>query len=121
MYNRDIPQDAAYAPVEPSPPPPPAVSGSGPAKRPRQAPFQLPGFLSGGEGLSALFGKRPALSGEEGGGLSGLLKSLHLDNFDSGDLLLLLIMLYLLVEGDDLDLVIALGVVLLMGLWEEES
>ena len=48
------------------------------------------------------------------------MKTLHLENIDSGDLLLLLIMLYLLVEGDDLELVIALGLVLLMGLGKEE-
>jgi hypothetical protein len=40
---------------------------------------------------------------------------MKLDNIDSGDLLLLLIILFLLVEGDDLELVIALGLVLLMG------
>jgi hypothetical protein len=50
--------------------------------------------------------------------LSSLLKTLKLDNIDSGDLLLLLIILFLLVEGDDLELVIALGLVLLMGLGE---
>ena len=59
------------------------------------------------------------MGGREGGGLSGLLKSLHLEKIDSGDILLLLIRLYLLVEGDDLELVIALGLVLLMGLGEE--
>lgn len=36
-------------------------------------------------------------------------------------MLLLLIMLYLLVEGDDLELVIALGLVLLMGLGDHEE
>ena len=64
-------------------------------------------------GLGALF------SGGEGKGLSGLLKSLHLDRIDAGDVLLLLIILYLLVEGDELELVIALGLVLLMGLGDE--
>ena len=46
----------------------------------------------------------------------GILK---LENIDTGDVLLLLIVLYLLVEGDDLELVIALGLVLLMGLGEK--
>lgn len=54
-------------------------------------------------------------SGKERGGLSSLLKTLKLDDIDTGDILLLLIILYLLVEGDDLELVIALGLVLLMG------
>jgi len=57
------------------------------------------------------------LSGKEG--LSGLLKTLHLDKIDSGDILLLLIMLYLLKEGDDMDLVIALGLTLIMGLGDD--
>ena len=39
---------------------------------------------------------------------------------DSGDLLLLLIVLLLLWEGDDLELVIALGLVLILGLGDEE-
>lgn len=101
MYNRYIPQDAAYTPVEGTTPGRPG---------PHRQPFRFSDLLGGKEGLSGLFG------GQEGGGLSGLLKSLHLENIDSGDILLLLIMLYLLVEGDDLELVIALGLVLLMGL-----
>ncbi len=55
-----------------------------------------------------------------GGALQGLLKSLRLDGLDAGDILLLLILLYLLAEGDDLEPVIALGLVLIMGLWEQE-
>lgn len=104
MYNRYIPEDTSYVQIETGP------------SRPRRAentarsPFRLPDFLSGREGLSNLLG------GKEAG---GLLKALHLDNFDSGDILLLLILLYLMAEGDDLELVIALGLVLLMGLGEE--
>ena len=67
-------------------------------------------FWNGSEGLSALW------KGKRAEGLSGLLKGLKLDEVDTGDILLLLIVLYLLVEGDDLELVIALGLVLLMGL-----
>lgn len=106
MYNRYIPQDASYTPVEKAPPVRPA------SRRPS---FRLPDFLGGNEGLSRLLGDK------EGNGLSGLLKSLHLDRIDSGDVLLLLIMLYLLVEGDDLELVIALGLVLLMGIGDDEE
>lgn len=102
MYNRYIPEDVSYTRVEPPPEPPPTPSG-GP-----RPPFR--DFLSGKEGLSSLLGAR------EGSSLSSLLKSLHLDNIDTGDVLLLLILLYLLVEGDDLELVIALGLTLLMGL-----
>ncbi|MCI6990390.1 MAG: hypothetical protein MR910_03015 [Clostridiales bacterium] len=48
-----------------------------------------------------------------GKGLSGLLGSLGLDKWDSGDLLLLLILFLLLREGDHFDLVLLLALVLL--------
>lgn len=108
MYNRYIPEEESFSRVEEAAPPPPSRPVSG--NQVHQPAFRLPGFFSEKGGAS---------SGHEGGGLSGLLKNLHLENFDSGDILLILIMLYLLREGDDLDLVIALGVVLLMGLGEE--
>ena len=38
--------------------------------------------------------------------LGGILKNFSLDRFDTGDILLVLIILFLLVEGDDLELVI---------------
>ena len=108
MYNRYIPQGGTYTRVrvddapppahEPPPPPPPA--GGAPQKG-RSFP----------ELSSLLFGH-----GEQGGGVSGILKALKLDDLDSGDILLLLIVLFLLVEGDDLELVIALGLVLIMGM-----
>ncbi|MEM5780014.1 MAG: hypothetical protein AAGU02_02575 [Lawsonibacter sp.] len=50
--------------------------------------------------------------------MSSLLKTLKLEDIDTGDILLLLIILYLLIEGDDLELVIALGLVLIMGFGE---
>ena len=58
---------------------------------------------------------------EELGGLSSILKAMKLDNLDSGDILLLLIILLLLVEGDHMELVIALGLVLIMGLGDDED
>ena len=104
MYNRYIPKDTSYTPV----------SGGGEGGRPR------PG--AGREG-SALFSR--LLPGERGlsGLLAGegagrLLKAAGLSSVDKGDVLLLLIILFLLAEGDDLDLVIALGLVLLTGLRE---
>ena len=102
MYNRYIPpEEEVWTPVQETPP------SAGPQPQgPKTPPLG---------GLSAL------LSGGEGGGLSGLLKSLHLEKLDSGDVLLLLIMLYLLVEGDELELVIALGLTLIMGLGEEKN
>ena len=101
MYNRYIPEDTSYTRIEPTPPPPQRPG-------PRQQ-VRFPDFLSGKGGK------------EVKDGLSSLLKSFHLDNIDAGDVLLLLIMLYLLVEGDDLELVIALGLTLLMGLGDDKE
>lgn len=53
---------------------------------------------------------------EEKKGLASLLKSLKLDGLDTGDILLLLILLFLFLEGDDMELIITLGLVLLLGL-----
>ena len=49
------------------------------------------------------------------GGLRELLKSLSLDRLDSGDILLVLIVLLLWKEGEDKDLLIALGAALFLG------
>ena len=48
-------------------------------------------------------------------GFGGLLSGLKLD-LDSGDILLLLILLFLSQEGDDMETVVLLGLVLLLGL-----
>jgi len=116
VYNRYIPDDEPYTWIGAAE----GAGGAGTAPDRAQDPTRgggprLPSFLAGREGLSALF------SGGEKRGLSSLLHALHLDDIDSGDILLLLIVLYLLVEGDDLELVIALGLVLIMGLGEEKS
>ena len=107
MYNRYIPEEASYTRIEPSS----AQSGPLPGAQPRRQSIRFFDLLPGKESLSSLLGGR-----EGGGHRSALLK-----NFDSGDILLLLILLYLLVEGDDLDLVIALGLVLLMGIGEDRE
>ena len=114
MYNRYIPNGAVYTriPVEeekttsrvrPSEGSPPT---DGPERAPGGLPFSIASLLGSGAG--------------KGGGLTGLLRSLKLDRLDSGDILLLLIVLLLLWEGDDLELVIALGLALIMGLGYEE-
>ena len=60
------------------------------------------------------------LIGEITGGLGqlldGVLKHFSLENFDTGDILLVLIILFLYLEGDNLELVITLGLLLLLGL-----
>lgn len=111
MYNRYIPEDAAYTWVGEK------RGAAAPPPRPSQ---QHSGQSAGRGGLGALFsgngGLGALLNGREGEGvLTGALKSLGLEGIDAGDILLLLIILLLLAEGDDLELVIALGLVLLMG------
>jgi hypothetical protein len=56
------------------------------------------------------------LGGKKSGGLAGILKSLKLEELDTGDILLLLIMLFLFLEGDDMELVITLGLILVLSL-----
>ena len=50
------------------------------------------------------------------GGIAKLLKGLQLDRWDTGDLLLLVLVLLLLLEGDDTELLITLGLILVLGL-----
>ena len=90
MYNRYIPGDAAYDRVDPQPPRP---------QRPPSVPF-----LQKGKELPWR------------GALSGLMQALHPEEVDSGDILLAILLLYLLIEGEDLEPAIAVGLVLLMGL-----
>ena len=92
MYNRYIPNGTAYPRIsEPEPAPPPP-----PPRRKDKAEKK--------EGL-----------------LSGLFKSLKLEELDSGDVLLLLILLLLLLDGDDMELVIALGLILLLGFGGDQT
>ncbi len=126
MYNRYIPEDIPYVRAdEEAPPPPPPRQGSGSGPRPsggQGGPNQA-SFFPGMESLGSIFSKNGLgnLLGGRDGGLNALLRALKLEHIDSGDVLLLLIILLLLSEGDDLDLVIALGVALLMGLGEEKK
>lgn len=123
MYNRYIPESTSYTRVESqletsreNPP----RSDTGRESRKQNGSLgwgsgRSAAFPPGLDGLASLFGVK------ERNGLSSMLGRLHLDNIDTGDVLLLLIILFLLVEGDDLELVIALGLVLLMGLGDEEK
>lgn len=79
---------------------------------------------SGRDPLESLFHKARGLfregSGEGlGKTISALLKRFHLDTLDTGDILLALIVLFLVLDdGDNLDLLIALGLMLLFSLGE---
>ncbi len=109
MYNRYIPQEVDYIPVESE-----TVHPTGQEK----APFSLKNLLASG--------MKPPLQGswwEEGRDpLNGLLQSLNLEGVDSGDILLVLIILFLLLEGDDnWELVITLGLLLILGLADSKK
>ena len=130
MYNRYIPGSGGYTRVtvrEKDDRP----SDSGERKRPDDHRRS-----QGGRGQSASFwtGANPQdmfrrltdplsfFGGEDkNAGIAGILKSLHLEDLDSGDVLLLLIILFLFLEGDNIELVITLGLMLLFGLGEEKK
>lgn len=107
MYNRYIPDNAGYAPVAPPP------------ERPCSNPPGRPGL--GGALGSVTRGLGSGLGGVKEG-LSGLLKGAHLEDLDVGDILLALIVLFVILEdGDNLDLVITLGLMILFSLGEKEE
>lgn len=58
--------------------------------------------------------ERPGIFGNLGG-LGGLVRNLKLD-WDSGDILLVLIILFLSTESDDTEIIILLGLLLVMGI-----
>ena len=96
MYNRYIPGAGGYTRI-PEEDAPPSRQADSAAHGPPQS--------------------EPASGPEKGAGaLADLLKSLKLDRLDSGDVLLLLILLFLFLEGDDVELMITLGLLLLLGL-----
>lgn len=109
MYNRYIPQTETCAPVSssPSPAPRPSVASDG-----------------GNGGLNGMLRGilQRAKSGEGSGishALSTALKSVGLKDLDAGDILLALIVLLLILEdGDDLDVLITLGLMILLKLGE---
>ena len=92
MYNRYIPNGASYTRVvEEDAPPTQTVPPDAPPPEPdAEAPESA----------------KPA------SGLGKLLRGLKLDGLDTGDVLLLLILLFLFLEGDDMELVITLGLLL---------
>lgn len=55
------------------------------------------------------------------GGLSSILKRFHLEDLDSGDILLLLILVLILLEGDNWEMAILLGLVLFFGLRGDDT
>ena len=92
MYNRYIPSAAQYEQVEHSR----SKTNSPPPPPPQKGAFSLEGIT---------------------GRLGGLLKSFTQKKLDSGDILLVLILLFLFLESDDnLELVITLGLLVAFGI-----
>lgn len=115
MYNRYIPNGAVYTRV--------TMDDDEPRRRERETPpprhefrerAQSPSQPQSNQSPSGL------LDGAQGS-LKSLISSLGLEKLDSGDLLLFLILLLLLKEGDDLEMIIALGLTLLMGLGDDKK
>jgi hypothetical protein len=100
LYNRYIPGDASYAPV--------SAQEEEAAIRRSAAP--LP------ESSPRPAAKEEPADERKSDGLASLLKLLKLEELDTGDILLLLIMLFLFLEGDDMELVITLGLILVLSL-----
>lgn len=113
MYNSYIPQDSGYAPVTPS-----AESARQSSRSDAQGSEDRAGSVLKGL-LGAFGGKGTWDTGKVKDGLKGLLKSFHLEDLDLGDILLALIVLLIILEdGDNLDLVITLGLMILFSLGE---
>ena len=56
----------------------------------------------------------PREDGRHGGFVDQILEKLHLGDIDKGDILLLLILLFLFDQGDDEELLMALGLLFLL-------
>lgn len=74
--------------------------------------------VRGKGGLGSIFGGLgDGLGDGIGQTVDSLLRSFHLENIDTGDILLALIVLFLILEdGDNLDLIITLGLMILFSL-----
>ena len=131
MYNRYVPRGSGSmrVSVEEEPEKPEVRPPSSDEKK--YTPVDSTAQEHGGEQKKNFIGSgAPEYKGEGSGtsflgdksvGLKSLLRVLKLEDVDSGDLLLLLIILLLLTDGDELDMVIALGLMLLLGLGDKKS
>ena len=114
MYNHYISGEADFGPIPHHQTAP---------RQENDSPFSPPPRMGGTGRLSGLLGR--LFQGESGDGgkvsqaLSALLKNAGLAELDTGDILLALIVLFLILEdGDDLELLIALGLMLVFHLGE---
>lgn len=107
MYNRYIPDGRGFTRIVEEDDEP-VLHNPGEGHEASQEPGAEPGVTPPAE-PEAPAEKKP-------GGLSALLKGLKLDDLDTGDILLLLIILFLFLDGDDIELIITLGLLLVLGL-----
>lgn len=98
MYSQYM--DGAFSPLTQEQKTPPKPPGDHPQQGAPRPSGDLLGDVTGG--LSKVLG--------------GVLKQFSVENFDTGDILLVLIILLLFLEGDNLEVVITLGLMLLLGL-----
>ncbi len=106
MYNRYVRNDSGQyerIPTQDAPPP----GGQPPPEGP--PPGNGPPPPHGGDGWAP-----PPHGGGKQGFLSGILSRLKLDRIDTSDLILLLIIYLLFREGEDEELLIALGLLLIL-------
>lgn len=128
MYNRYIRNDAGvYQRIPVQEDPPPSGGASRTDEGPRQQAYEQTYWepppqgdpqqsntrqeSSGWEGFGPF---APPKGGDKKGFLSGLLGKLKLDEIDTGDLLLLVILFLLFKDGEDEELLIALGLLLIL-------
>lgn len=134
VYTRvpqEEPQDRPSGPGGPPPPPPPEAGpgGPGPGPGPGQGgpsgPPPPPGAGPRGPGPGGPYGPPPPPPGGFAGnngqhydGITGILRHLldqfHLNNVDTGDLLLLGLLFFLFREEADEELLVALGLLLIL-------
>ena len=128
MYNRYIRGSGGQYrrvpvpdPPQPGPPPGPPPPGPPPGPPPPGPPPEGGGYQpfshSGGPryGYSSGGGPQEGPPPPKGEGfLSGILRRLNLENIDTGDLLLILILILLFKDGEDEEMLIALGLMLIL-------
>lgn len=124
MYNRYIPHGTGYARVTEEE----QENGRQTTKRQtRDVERQKTGGMSNSSRAANQAGPKLGQFGsffageDKNAGMAGILKALKLDELDSGDILLVLIMLLLFLEGDNIELVITLGLMLLLSIREEKE
>lgn len=130
MYNRYVPQTQTYAPLREEGQTEGRERQSSGSSKYKQGPAGTQGGFGNFEKLfspgSLLHSLHPdsfrsLLDRDKFGGLDSLLSALNLEGLDSGDILLILIILLLLVEGDNLELVITLGLMLILSLGDTKK